>query len=910
MKDVVLRSKAKIICVTESHIKSSERESAYIIQGYNFENCLSFSAYTGGCSIYIKDNIAYKKIINESQGLNWILGIKILKGQCKGNCCVVYHSPSSSNSEFIDLLNTKWLPKIYNKENTIFMGDFNINWINKKECKNLKNGFLQYNLKQYCDKITRYSKKNKKIIDLVFSNNNLNVDTNENWKISDHETLVIRGSNKRQNCAVNDKFKKDWTNYSATKLQRYLLQNMSNVSYDMNIDTQYENLIQTIKDGVNSLVLYRKVKPHNKIVHSKFICKLKRRRDIALKKARKNNRSTDWLNYKTLRNRYAKCLKIDEKRKIEIKVKHNRNNQKKLWKVLNSLIKTTTNKQNCIIFDNIECFEPQQIADNFNTYFVKSIIEINESIGSESEPIRINPTLYNNSELYSFLPISLYDLKKIIFGLQNKSGMDEISAKILQDSFEVIGEKLLFILNLSIINGYVPNCLKKSLIIPIEKVAKSNKSEDMRPINMLSTIDKVLEIIIKKQLVDYLELNNLILEEQSGFREHHSCEAALNIILQKWKESLNKKETVVAVFLDLKRAFETISRAELINVVHRMGIKGTALKWIRSYLENRTQVTKYDGKTSSEISVNLGVPQGSVLGPILFIMYINDIKLILDKCQLNLFADDTVVYCTGKNINETVENVNNDLVKLVNWLKYKKLKLNINKTKALVITLKRNKHCGDIKIENEIIEKVESVKYLGVVIDNRLNFNNHLEMIIKKVSAKFGIMFRLRKTLSFYAKILLYQALVEPHFNYCATILFLGNQEKLNELQVLQNKFMRLILNCDIMTRTNHMAKSLGWLTVQNRIKLNVNMFIHKIKNDMLPDYLRSYLIFGNDIHSYNTRGNREIQIVSASLSLTYNSIFSRGITIYNSLPIEIKNETRIHIFKKNLQKYYLCQQQ
>ena len=891
-------------------MKSSEDESNYRIKGYNLESCFSSSSYTGGCSIYIKNNITYRVILNDSVGLNWIIGLKIMKGYVKGNYSVVYHSPSSSNNDFCELLNQNWLRKIHDKKFSMVVGDFNINWNDKIESKVLNNTMLQYDLKQKCKNITRYSKTNKKIIDLVFSNENVKVDTNSNWKISDHETLIISNLSDTKHIETNEKYISDWTNYSKDNIQGYLTQNMMNMTFDMDLNTQCENLIHSLTNGINNIVTKRKLENPDKISNSNLLCSMKRKRDIALRKARYTNCDTNWREYKKLRNMYSKQLKINDKKDIDKKIENGRNDPKKLWTVMNSLIKPEQNKQHIVVFDNEEITEPMEIANRFNDYFVKSIAEINESIELESEPIELRMMESSTSKLNKFLPIGLQELRQIVFELPNKSAMDDISAKILQDSFDVIGEKLLFILNSSIVTGNVPDCLKKSVVIPIEKIANSNKCENMRPINMLSNIDKILEIIIKKQLVEYLEKNKKIIKEQSGFREKHSCESALIFLFQKWKETLDKKESVLAVFLDLKRAFETISRFELLKVVQRMGISGVALKWIKSYLENRTQCTKYNGVKSNNIMVDLGVPQGSVLGPILFIMYINDIKIILKNSHVNLFADDTVIYCSGQNIDDVVNKLNTDLFKLQKWLNYKKLKLNISKTKSMLITLKNDTFNDSIKVGEDIIESVSCLKYLGVMIDSRLNFNEHLDTIIKKISSKFGVIYRIRKSLSFFAKITLYQALIEPHFIYCSSVLFMSNQNKLQELQVLQNKFMRLLLGCDYMTRSNQMAIKLGWLKVKNKINYNVNLFVHKIKCGYLPEYLKEFMIPGNSIHNYNTRGNSDIRIQSSRLTLSYNSVFSKGLTMYNNLPNEIKNETSIHIFKRKLNEYYFRKQQ
>lgn len=231
--------------------------------------------------------------------------------------------------------------------------------------------------------------------------------------------------------------------------------------------------------------------------------------------------------------------------------------------------------------------------------------------------------------------------------LQNiKDTIDQrnINSSLVKDSLDVIGDFLLDLINQSLQTGVFPATWKESCIIPIQKIPGTVKCEEHRPINTLPTLEKLIEYDVKNQLQDYIDNNNLLVPEQSGFRVAHSCETALNLVISDWQESRERGESIVIVFLDLKRAFETLDRKLLLKKLQQYGIKHNEYKWFESYLSARKQTTKYGDIISSAEETSFGVPQGSILGPILFILYINDIVSSVKHCKISLFADDTIHY--------------------------------------------------------------------------------------------------------------------------------------------------------------------------------------------------------------------------------------------------------------------------
>lgn len=362
------------------------------------------------------------------------------------------------------------------------------------------------------------------------------------------------------------------------------------------------------------------------------------------------------------------------------------------------------------------------------------------------------------------------------------------------------------------------------------------------------------------------------------------------------------------MFVDLKRAFETIDRTKLKAVLRRYGVRGSALKWFSSYLDSRTQVTRYNGSTSAATAVDLGVPQGSVLGPLLFILYINDLKQALRRVQVNLFADDTVLFLTGTSFEECFNVMNTELASFTEWLRWKKLQLNVSKTKCMIVTTRPSDGVSRaVRIDGEEIERVETIKYLGVMLDEKLNFNDHIDYTIRKAARKFGVLCRINRYLTTEAKIDVYKSLIAPHFDYCASILFLATRQQLKRMQVLQSKVMRLILKCDRLTPRQNMLDCLQWMSVRQRIEYNTLIFVFRVTKGMAPKYLTGTVVYGRDIHQHDTRGADNLRLQMCRKACTQNSLFYKGYSMYNQLPEAAKNTRNINEFK-NLCKNFVRQ--
>lgn len=899
----VQQRRPKIVVLSETHLTANHDVTQFGITGYDMINCFSHSSHTGGVTFYISKRLLWKVIANESESGNWYLCVSIPRGEMAGIYAGVYHSPNASDSSFLNYIEQTWLPKIVDESKKIvIIGDFNIDWFNSRDRRELKNVMDAAALKQIVTFATRNNPRSSTMIDLIFTNrlDHTAIELVED-KVSDHETIGLVRLNGQNGKEPPVKMKiTSWRHYSKSRLQCELQRRLIDFDSMEGVSDAASKLSDSLEQSVDSLIQETEITVSDKCQwYTVELSNLKNECDSALAESRITRNWSHWNEYKRLRNLYVAAIRRSKRRQIQNELRANRGDPKKLWKTLKKIIKPSSAHPD-VIFDDDEPKLPNKIiANRLNEYFVESVSEIHNSIPEPVTHIRINNDQPGRYWEF-FQPISMEQLEGIVDNLKVCGGVNNVNTKVMWDAFDVIKGPLLLIVNKSLEEGEFPSAWKTSLIVPIPKVANSKSPADRRPVNMLPIYEKVLEVIVKEQLDKYLEEHEILLNEQSGFRKKHSCETALNILLYKWKRAIDDKKVILAVFLDLKRAFETIDRAKLLMLLKRIGLSGIVLKWFESYLTSRQQMTIYNGAVSNPVSVELGVPQGSVLGPLLFILYMNDIKETLTVAEVNLFADDTVLFVIADSIQEAYSLLRPELNRMAEWLKEKKLMLNVKKTKYMIIRNQRKTDSEEsISIDGEDIERVEVTKYLGVMVDEKLNFKDHVDYTIRKAAQKFGVLCRVNVDLTIENKLMLYKSVIAPHFEYCASILFLANKQQKRRMQLIQNKAMRLILECDRMTPVTFMRECLQWLSVEQRVLYSTMVLVFKIKNRMTPDYLTENVRYGSDVHGYYTRRASDFRLPKFSMTTTQNSLFFKGFKIFNNLPTQLKIETNLTTFKR-----------
>ena len=910
--DFVSRYDPPVLVLTETHLTEMVDDLEIAIEGYDVIRVDSSSRHTGGVCVYIKHGVKYNKVDEYVSHKNyWVLVVKVTIKKWTATLAGFYRSPSGSQANFLEYF-SKFCEEYSTLSGSVMvMGDFNINW----ESDNIYPRQLQTcvrdnNLKQIVNDVTHITGNSRTTIDLVFTNDDtLHTKIFDNSGISCHRAVMIRketpGVEKRK-IAIRRRVVDERTYAQRVGAVRV------DVSADLN--NKVSSFVRAITDIIDECSPKVEIVVNNNrnAWFNETVKNAVKRRNQAYSRFIYTDAVGDWKEYKRARNDAVQIIETEKRRYFERKIDDNKKNSTLLWKTLKTLIKSKGRdscpqvKVGSKIFD-----DPCEIAEKFNEFFIESITEITSGIGdgnggnSESTPITVTGYWQNFD-----LP-DLQMLKKIVFNMDNKGSPDDINVKFLKEHFQEIGETVLQLLNESLMNGEVPDVLKVSTVVPVRKVPKSVSVEDFRPINMLPALEKILERAVYNQLLNFVQQNEVLTDYQSGFRKNYSCETAFQVVLNDWKEALNSGEIVLAVFLDLKRAFETIDRQKLLKKLQNYGVGGTVLRWFRSYLTNRVQRVRFGDVVSSEKSVDIGVPQGSILGPLLFILYINDLALEIKSCKFHFFADDTIVYLSKKELPSLVELVNEELKGIGNWLASNKLKLNVKKTKCMLLG-KETKHqewmsAGySVEIENEQIDLVNTMKYLGIVVDRKLNFSDHVDYMCKKIAKKLGVLGRLSKFISMYSRKLVYNAIVLPHFYYCGTILSMINCTGISRLQKLQNKGMRHILQCDRFSHSADMLTRLEWLSVRQLGKYFGLTFVHRMRLGQMPRYFDTLLQKCDSIHNYHTRNSENYYVRTKRLKVAHESVFVRGIIEYNDLPTQLKCLSSTLLFKRNLRLYLL----
>ena len=382
-------------------------------------------------------------------------------------------------------------------------------------------------------------------------------------------------------------------------------------------------------------------------------------------------------------------------------------------------------------------------------------------------------------------------------------GTDSIANHFFKIALPVIGESLCNIFNLSIATGVFLDCRKIARVAPIFKSGQSDDRSNYRPLSVLPFFSRVFEKLIFDQFYEYLDKNKLINYKQSGVRSLHSAVTCLLKSTNDWYVNMDKGRITATVSMDLKKAFDTVDHDVLLQKLEKYGVIGLEHTWFSSYLKNRRQLCRVNGVASNMEETKCGVPQGSCLGPLLFLVYINDLPFSLKNSEVTMYAVDTSISYPSKNIHELNDTLDSDLDSLKQWPEGNKLSLNVIITQAMVIGSRPNiKKISDksvttptFTIGNSHIDVVDNAKYLGVQLDKHLVWDEHTKVLRSRISHSMGFLKYAKKLLPKHTMSQMYRGIVEPHFSYCCSVWGICGDYRLLMLQKLQNLAARIVTN-------------------------------------------------------------------------------------------------------------------
>jgi hypothetical protein len=614
------------------------------------------------------------------------------------------------------------------------------------------------------------------------------------------------------------------------------------------------------------------------------------------------------MHYKKYRNVLNWTLRKAERQYYLNFIETNKNNSKKTWGIIKQIInkRQSSSYPEYFVINNKEISNNSDIANSFNKFFVN----VGPQLSKKIRKTNVSPTSYISRTIQECIflkPVTDNEVCKIMKSLKESSaGYDDICPKVVKKVYKSILNPLTHLLNLSISSGIFPNVLKIAKIIPLFKSGDSQSLNNYRPVSVLSVFSKVLERIMYDRLENFIIKHNILYDYQFGFRKIHSTSLALNVLTEKIQNSFNDKNITLGVFLDFSKAFDTVDHSILLHKLESYGIRGLALSWFRSYLTNRLQYVSYQNENSHHEKVITGVPQGSVLGPLLFLIYINDLPNVCNRLFPVLFADDSNMFISGKNVEELIAIMNTELAAIVEWLHTNRLSINIKKCHFMFFSPHDVLHDSNVKISDVNIDEVYHTKFLGVTIDNKLSWKNHITYIKSKISKGLGILYRARRFLDNKSLKTLYYSFIYPYLVYCIELWGFTFKTYLEPLYLIQKKIVRIITCSEYLANTDLLFKGLEILSVYKLSIFRVCIFLYKYKNNQVPRIFTNYFLRNADIHSYSTRESSHMRNILPRTEQVKRSFKYNAVNIYNGFVKIAKYDAKPSQFKRTIKHHLL----
>ena len=924
-----LNHKFTLVGLTETKIMKERSITSNIsMNGYQFLSQPT-NSNAGGVGFYVRDDLEFHCRDDFTISTNDFECLS-LEIHCQSHsniiCSVIYRHPNSNFDNFDNYL-TIIMNKISNENKyCIFMGDFNINLLNY-DSHTPTEQFIS-NLTSYCFQPhilqpTRITDHTATLIDNIFFNSlDFNcISGNLISDISDHLPNFLIFNKLNIKSKKQKIYRRDYSKFNKDQF----LEEVRSVNWDEalpdtnNINEIFDSFYNKISACIDKYAPLQKLSKKQRsflikpwITKGLQVCIAKKNKLYKL--YIRNRNAYYWSKYKLHRNKLKHLLDISKKLYYNEYFKNNVGNMRDMWKGIKQIItvkQSSLHIPSTIDKDNTSLKDSKLIANAFNNYFSNVGSNISNEIPNVSTSFLhyLDRPVPQGFQLY---PTSTLEIESIIgaFNGSKSTGPFSIPTKLLKMLQSILSAPLAHIFNCSFSTGVVPDKLKIARIIPIFKKGSKTQVSNYRPISLLSIFNKILEKLMYNRLINFLEKKQLIFHGQYGFRSNHSTSHALLLITDKIQKAIEDGMFGCGIFLDLKKAFDTVDHEILLKKLEFYGIRGLPLQWFSSYLKNRKQFVSIGNVVSDQKPISCGVPQGSVLGPLLFLLYINDFSNSTTGLDFHLFADDSNLFYSHKNLVILERHINEQLIKIHEWLCANKLALNISKSNFVLFhpVQKKPNYILNLKICNQQITQKQSINYLGIIIDSHLMWKNHVHELTKKISRGIGVLLKLRKFVSTQVLLQLYYAIIYSFLTY--SVLAWGNTyiTNLKPLIILQKKAVRIITFSDYRKHTSSLFKALKLLKFSDIVKFYTGTFMLQYSKGQLPVDFDNLFTEVKNIHGYKTRLASEKITYALTLPRTNYGIFNirfYGPKVWNPLDESLKS-MNIQNFKKKLKNYFI----
>ena len=819
----------------------------------------------------------------------------------------VYRPPQGKFKKGCSIILEKcMLADLSDKTEIYLLGDFNINIEDAKapDTKELLFTTKALGLSQLVMDPTRIffrdGIRKTSRLDLIFTNSDYIKETKTlDINISDHLAVMVTRKKEQVRREKVDFQGRTYRNYDREIFQNRLM----NLDWEHFLEIEDPEILWDIMEGrlereIEKMCPMKSFKVANirePWITNEAIEAIKDK-DRALKKAKRSGKG-DWLEAKRIRNRVGRDLELLRSEFLKQKQEEHKTDHKKFWRVLGDIFpskKSGSPTGPIWLKDKEKGLEvaAEQVPDFINKFFV--------NIGPKLASDKNDPWNYHGIRNLANIP-DIETTREEVLNLcreinpMKSSGIDKLSSKICKDAFVVLPDKLAHIFNMSLREAIFPERWKSAKVVPLFKGGSREEVGNYRPVSLLSLPGKFLEKVVHTRISAFLGEHNFLSEHQGGFRKGHSTVSTIADLTDELFDEINRGKTTLAAFIDLSKAFDTVNTSILLAKLEQAGIRRNTLRWCKNYLTGRRQRTVANGASSGYLPVVCGVPQGSVLGPLFFLLYINDLENVMGDCNLKLYADDTVLYQSGDNCEEVEGRLQDSLNLFSKWCSANVLSINAKKTKLMAFgSRSKVKKCRRTKImlNGERVKLVPSYKYLGVTLDPTLNYRQHVSSIIKCVQHKISLLGKVKRYLNNDVALKIYKSMILPYLDYADVIFCKANATDLDKLQKLQNRCLRLCMGQDRFFNTDRAHKNAETPFLADRRNAHTLNFMYKRK-EMRGDLLNKREI--------RTRAHDAplFKIIIPRCEAVKRSVGYFGAERWNALTPNVRNTNSYQEFKK-----------
>ena len=902
-----------ILAFTETWLSASVETDDLMLESYNKpERKDRVGDPHGGVMLYVKETIFYKRREDlEIRGLENIW-IELANNHKRNLFGIFYRPPNSDANYFSNIEDSLALAVDTAISDIIVTGDFNLNILSARTSRKIESLCLQFSFFQSIDQPTHFTENSSSLIDLLLVSNKDHLllsgvgDPFLNQELRYHCPIygIFKFSKPRVKTFLRHVWYYERGDFNLFRDKASTLDWGSLQSSDINI---YADNINT---AINSMATecipsrHVQIKPLDPPWLTASLKRHIRKRKRAYRKAKITNLDSHWKKFKKLRNMVITMIRNSKKsyyNKLADRLQSSTLSTKDWWSTLKSFINSNSNSSiPPLEYGNKIYTNESDKANIFNKYFQsQTILDETNAVPPDIAPPDLNSELTN----IVLTPLEVESVLKTLT-VGKASGPNGLSNRVLKELSVQLSIRFCSLFNQSLQTGFLPSFYKEANVCPVPKKGYLSVVSNHRPISLLNAEAKVFERLVFKYLFNHLRDNNLLSSLQSGFIPGDSTVNQLTFLYNTFCQALDSGKEVRAVFCDISKAFDRVWHVGLLHKLRAAGVTGEILNWFNNYLSDRKQRVVLSGAVSDWLFIRAGVPQGSILGPLLFLLYINDIVTDIGS-NIRLFADDTSLYIVVDDPSDAANCLNTDFDKISRWAATWLVSFNPAKTESLLISRKLNRpQHPALSMHNHQIIEVDHHKHLGVYLSNDCTWHHHINYIKEKAWFRVNTMRRLKFKLDRKSLEIIYTAFIRPVLEYSDVIWDNCTECEKNDLDKIQNEAAGIATGATKLVSLNALSKEICWESLEQRRQNHRLTLFYKMFYNITPLYLSSLVPQSvSNLSQYSLRNSNDLQTVNARSSQYYHSFLPSTTRDWNSLSTETKQADSVNSFKQSLNK-------